>query len=471
MLERIRAPVRARAASPMPDINRRQALVPRGRDACWRTTNGTAPGLLHRAGPARRSCCCRVRRGRCRRCSSGASPSTWRRCGERAALSGGCSRITGRSESQVDELAQPVYVAWHRQVTAPIGTSILPVPGQIELHLSVRARARPAEAVPARARRGRTSWPCSARMSSAPTASHWSRSSASVLRARGLARRGGRVLHGRPGVVASDRRSRQLDVRGPRRGVLQQSRQDRMCWASPTPFIERARGRQRAGGRRHGRRRSRERAGVEVGLGITGIAGPAGGSDPKPVGTVVMAVGVRRAARTVRTFRFLGGRAQIKFQASQAALDMVRRLLGGGGVRLFVAVDLEPSRAPRRGVRRGADAWPRALRRGHAGGRGRGLMGAARSNLHLTLRFLGEVDGRRAGDRARVTRFAAPLAAAAFDIELAGVGVFPPSGSPRVVWIGVTPGVEALTSLDRAGRASAGVTGDSAARIGRSRHT
>jgi nicotinamide-nucleotide amidase len=70
----------------------------------------------------------------------------------------------------------------------------------------------------------------------------------------------------------------------------------------------------------------RARAGVEVGVGITGIAGPGGGSDLKPVGTVVIAVAFPEGAHA-RTFRFFGGRAQIKFQASQAALDMVRRLL------------------------------------------------------------------------------------------------------------------------------------------------
>jgi len=72
----------------------------------------------------------------------------------------------------------------------------------------------------------------------------------------------------------------------------------------------------------------RERAGVEVGVGITGIAGPGGGSAAKPVGTVVVAVAWPGGGQ-VRRFRFLGGRAQVKFQASQAALDMVRRLLEG----------------------------------------------------------------------------------------------------------------------------------------------
>jgi nicotinamide mononucleotide (NMN) deamidase PncC len=44
------------------------------------------------------------------------------------------------------------------------------------------------------------------------------------------------------------------------------------------------------------------------------------------VGTVVVSA-VTDADRRVRTFRFFGEREQVKFQAAQAALDMVRRLL------------------------------------------------------------------------------------------------------------------------------------------------
>ena len=59
------------------------------------------------------------------------------------------------------------------------------------------------------------------------------------------------------------------------------------------------------------------------------IAGPGGGSEAKPVGTVAIAASTPVGDR-VRTFRFHGEREQIKFQASQAALDMVRRMLMHG---------------------------------------------------------------------------------------------------------------------------------------------
>ena len=76
----------------------------------------------------------------------------------------------------------------------------------------------------------------------------------------------------------------------------------------------------------------RERTGAEVGLGVTGIAGPTGGTPRKPVGLVYIGVAMPEGV-WVREFRFVGERSQIKFRASQAALDMVRRaILGGAGL-------------------------------------------------------------------------------------------------------------------------------------------
>jgi nicotinamide-nucleotide amidase len=70
----------------------------------------------------------------------------------------------------------------------------------------------------------------------------------------------------------------------------------------------------------------KSRARADVGVGVTGIAGPTGGTPDKPVGTVAVAA-VTEDGRRSRTFRFYGEREQVKFQASQAALDMVRRML------------------------------------------------------------------------------------------------------------------------------------------------
>jgi nicotinamide-nucleotide amidase len=70
----------------------------------------------------------------------------------------------------------------------------------------------------------------------------------------------------------------------------------------------------------------RSMAGLDVGIGVTGVAGPGGGTPDKPVGMVCLAAVTPQASR-VRTAKFLGEREQIKFQASQAALDMVRRMM------------------------------------------------------------------------------------------------------------------------------------------------
>jgi nicotinamide-nucleotide amidase len=71
----------------------------------------------------------------------------------------------------------------------------------------------------------------------------------------------------------------------------------------------------------------RERIGSNLGVGISGIAGPGGGTPQKPVGTVAIALAGAPGALRVRTFSFVGGRTMVKYQAAQAALDMIRRAL------------------------------------------------------------------------------------------------------------------------------------------------
>ena len=72
----------------------------------------------------------------------------------------------------------------------------------------------------------------------------------------------------------------------------------------------------------------RRRLGVDIGVSITGVAGPGGGTPDKPVGLVWMAVDVRGDVRTHGS-RFIGDRAEIRFRATQAALDLVRRMVAG----------------------------------------------------------------------------------------------------------------------------------------------
>jgi nicotinamide-nucleotide amidase len=68
------------------------------------------------------------------------------------------------------------------------------------------------------------------------------------------------------------------------------------------------------------------KTGTPLGLAITGIAGPEGGTPAKPVGTVYIALATPEGATAYR-FRFAGNREAIKWQSTQLALDLLRRHL------------------------------------------------------------------------------------------------------------------------------------------------
>jgi nicotinamide-nucleotide amidase len=64
---------------------------------------------------------------------------------------------------------------------------------------------------------------------------------------------------------------------------------------------------------------------ADIGIGITGVAGPGGGTAAKPVGLVWVAIdGIESQARCLRLF---GTRDEVRQRAAQAALDMIRRAL------------------------------------------------------------------------------------------------------------------------------------------------
>jgi 2'-5' RNA ligase len=102
------------------------------------------------------------------------------------------------------------------------------------------------------------------------------------------------------------------------------------------------------------------------------------------------------------------------------------------GVRCFVAVNLP---AP---LREEIGAFFAALR-----GSVRGVRWVAAANLHLTLKFLGDVE------QGQVSRVANAVAGALegsppVEVTLAGAGVFPPRGRPRVVWLDLAAGAEGI---------------------------
>jgi len=64
---------------------------------------------------------------------------------------------------------------------------------------------------------------------------------------------------------------------------------------------------------------------------------------------------------------------------------------------------------------------------------------------HLTLAFMADV----APDRV-VPSFEQPIDMGAFDVTFGGLGVFPPRGAPRVLWLGLGEGVREVTALQQA---------------------
>ncbi len=105
-------------------------------------------------------------------------------------------------------------------------------------------------------------------------------------------------------------------------------------------------------------------------------------------------------------------------------------------MRLFVAVNLPPEERRR--------AWEAAqpLRAAHFP-----VRWAAEQSLHLTLRFLGEVEAERVGPIGEALS-GAVRAVRPFSVGVGGVGAFPSLGRPRVVWLGIErhPALELLAN-------------------------
>jgi len=317
--ERLRQRFAARGWQ-MPEINRRQAMVPEGADPID-NPNGTAPGLwiehgdrvvLLLPGPPRELK--PMLRGLVEgRLLSRASITTLRRR---------IIRITGRTESHTEEAMQPLYAVW-ATAAVPIAATILAAFGQIELHLSARAEAREvAEAALDRAAEqvrealGRDAFSTDGRALEEVVGD--------LLLARGW--RIGVAESCTGGLITS----RLTDVAGSSRyvdrSVVSYSNEAKTeMLGVPAALIAEhgAVSEEVALAMAEGIRAS---ARLDVGIGVTGIAGPGGGTPEKPVGMVCLAAVTPDASR-VRTVRFIGEREQVKFQASQAALDMVRRMI------------------------------------------------------------------------------------------------------------------------------------------------
>jgi nicotinamide-nucleotide amidase len=319
IVERIRERF-ARRSMTMPEINRRQAMVPRGADVLP-NPNGTAPGLwLEKGrtalvllpGPPREM-----------------KPMLEAVIAERLApkskgrgLFRRVLKITGRAESDVDAQAQPVYGQWTAQAV-PISTTILAVLGQIELHLTALAsnKARADVALDAAVQElqgvlGPAVYSIDGRALEVVVGD--------LLREHRMTIAVAESCTG--GLLAS----RLTDVPGSSeyvdRGVVCYSNQAKTDLAGVPEALIREHGAVSEPVARAMAEGIRSRAGTNIGIGITGIAGPGGGTPDKPVGTVAVAVAVGDEIR-VRTFQFIGNREMVKFQAAQSALNMTRLMV------------------------------------------------------------------------------------------------------------------------------------------------
>jgi nicotinamide-nucleotide amidase len=303
----------------MPAINRRQALVPRGARVLD-NPNGTAPGLWIRDGdsgvlllPGPPSELKPMFEGWCQTTvvAGGVTPIHRR-----------FIRITGITESHAEEALQPYYEAWQR-AQPPVAATILAAMGQIELHLSVRADAGAARAALARA----AADACTALGNNVVSDEGKTLEEVvgNLLRARGWTLAIAESCTG--GLIAS----RITDVAGSsdylQLGVVSYSNASKIDLLNvPADLIEvhGAVSEQVATAMATG---ARERAHAHIGLGVTGVAGPGGGTARKPVGTVAVAVVGPDGTSRARLHTLRGNRQQIKTWASQVALDSVRRML------------------------------------------------------------------------------------------------------------------------------------------------
>jgi 2'-5' RNA ligase len=68
-------------------------------------------------------------------------------------------------------------------------------------------------------------------------------------------------------------------------------------------------------------------------------------------------------------------------------------------------------------------------------------------NIHLTLAFLGEVDDTRRQEVTEMMR--RPIRGGRFAVLFGGLGVFPPGGAPRVLWLGLMSGLRQVMDVQR----------------------
>lgn len=311
----------AKRGSPMPEINRRQAMVPDGATVLP-NPRGSAPGLLIAHGDK----LVLMLPGPPRELEPMFDASVRDRLAERSAgrqLRRRVIKIAGLPESKVDEVAAPVYRTF-TELPVPLSTTILASPGQVELHLSARDTntalmdAQLDSAVVALAAAvGESVFSTDGRAIEVVVGD--------ALRSRGLTIALAESCTG--GMVAA----RLTDVAGSSAYVLggvvaYANAVKREVLHVPAVVLE-ANGAVSEPVAEAMAVGVRKALGADIGIAVTGIAGPDGGTPEKPVGTVCFSVcGPGDARRTV-TRMVPGDRPLIRQWSVMVALDLVRRAL------------------------------------------------------------------------------------------------------------------------------------------------
>jgi len=313
IIEKIRARF-ARRNMPMPEINARQALIISGAQIL-ENNNGTAPGMLITEG----KCTVALLPGPPREMKpifdASVAPALKQRVGDMLILRRTLS-IFGLTESRVDELAAPIYTKYRNP-----STTILFKDGQIELHLTAQSR-NDSEA-------SKLLDELAGRLDEVLDEYIFSRRDETLEEVVGeLLKLGGYTLATAESCTGGLLAGRITDVPGSSEyfleGVVSYSNEAKNdLLGVPKKWIKEhgAVSEQVAGAMAAG---IRKRAGSTFGVGVTGIAGPGGGSQEKPVGLVYIAL-ADDTQTTLRKFIFPGDRQFIRTLSVNAALDMVRR--------------------------------------------------------------------------------------------------------------------------------------------------
>ena len=298
------------------DGDRKQALVPRG--ATVIPPAGTAPGLLLALGAGHVARAARARR------------ASWRRSGGARSSSSRSRRLRERAGTLLRHTLRVYGVGRAGRGAGLRGRRRR---RRRHAHDDLRARAGGGGHDPRGARaRGRRSTPSSpacasssARRSTPRTSGRWPSTCS-----RSCAQRGLRLAVAESctaGLVAAQagRHPRLLGRPARRRDRVRRRRQARAAGRArrrSSPSTARSRPRSR-GPWPQG---ARAATGAEVGIAVTGVAGPGGGSERKPVGLVYLHVSAPGAERGQEQ-HLLGDRAQVREWATVAALQLVRTTL------------------------------------------------------------------------------------------------------------------------------------------------